>query len=59
MISLKTHGKLYIAGEYQVLNNGGNAIIFGLNRYIYFNISPSDHYSYTSRDKKHLLTIII
>lgn len=51
MIEVKTHGKLYIAGEYQVLNSGGNAIIFGMNRYMHFKIDDNDNFLYVSRGK--------
>lgn len=53
MIKVKTHGKLYIAGEYQVLNSGGNAIIFGMSRYIHFKIMEHERFIYISRNKKY------
>lgn len=49
MLSVKTHGKLYIAGEYQVLNTGGNAILLSLDKYVYINICRADNFSYESR----------
>lgn len=56
MIKVKTHGKLYIAGEYQVLNTSGNAIIYGMDRYIHIMIEASDKYLYKSRNKNYYFT---
>lgn len=57
MINTKTSGKLYIAGEYQVLNSGGLAIVYGLDKYIEFNIESSNNYSYQNGDNiKHSFT---
>lgn len=45
-MQIKTSGKLYIAGEYQVLNSGGIAIVYGLNKFIEFEIQESKQYIY-------------
>ena len=38
MITVKAPGKLYIAGEYAVVEPGCPAILVGLNRYVYATI---------------------
>lgn len=53
MINVKTYGKLYIAGEYQVLNTGGNAIIYGIDRHIYFEIEKANKFNYITRNQKY------
>lgn len=51
MIEVKTNGKLYIAGEYQVLEPKGNAIIYGLKRGITIRIQKSDVFYYVTKYK--------
>ena len=41
MITVKAPGKLYIAGEYAVVEPGCPAILVGLNRYVYATIEDS------------------
>ncbi|GAA6117321.1 phosphomevalonate kinase [Apilactobacillus kunkeei] len=43
MISVKAPGKLYIAGEYAVVENGYPAIIVAIDQYITANISESEN----------------
>lgn len=50
MINIKTNGKLYIAGEYQVLQSGGIALVYGIDKYIELNINDSNEYSYQNGD---------
>lgn len=50
MLSVKTYGKLYIAGEYQVLEKQGIAIVLGLKRYMELTIMPNDTFCYQSDD---------
>ncbi|CAM3243351.1 phosphomevalonate kinase [Lactiplantibacillus plajomi] len=42
MITVKAPGKLYIAGEYAVVEHGFPAIIVALNQFVTATISPSD-----------------
>lgn len=42
MITVKAPGKLYIAGEYAVVESGFPAIIVALNQFVTATISPSD-----------------
>ena len=41
MIKVKAPGKLYIAGEYAVVETGCPAILVGLNKYVYVSIEDS------------------
>lgn len=50
MITIKTSGKLYIAGEYQVLNTAGVALVFGIDRFIELSIEEDSKYSYQNGD---------
>ncbi len=57
MISVKAPGKLYIAGEYAVVENGYPAIIVAIDQYITANISESENnvgviYSKQYQDEK-------
>lgn len=50
MLSIKTYGKLYIAGEYQVLEKAGIAVVLGLKRFMELTIMDNDNYLYQSED---------
>lgn len=52
IIKLKTNGKLYIVGEYNVLNEKGNAILYGMNRHINFTIKNHEEFLYKTRNQK-------
>ena len=41
LIKVKAPGKLYIAGEYAVVETGCPAILVGLNKYVYVSIEDS------------------
>lgn len=48
MLEVKIPGKLYLAGEYNVLNKGGNAVLVSVNRFLTVNIKSSEGYSFES-----------
>lgn len=52
IINIKTNGKLYIVGEYNVLNKKGNALLYGMNRHITFLIKGHDEFLYETRNQK-------
>lgn len=54
MIEITSNGKLYIIGEYNVLNKRGNAILLGVNKHINFKIVANDNFSYVDNDVKEL-----
>lgn len=43
MIEIKTPGKLYLAGEYAVIEPGTPAIISAVNRFVHLKISPAQN----------------
>lgn len=49
IIKLTTNGKLYIIGEYNVIFPKGNAILYGLNKDIKFEIKDSNDFLYQTR----------
>ncbi|WP_162140083.1 mevalonate kinase family protein [Haploplasma axanthum] len=53
-MNIKTSGKLYIAGEYEVLSKKGNAIIYGISKYIDFEIVESNEFFYQTRNQKYV-----
>lgn len=52
----KTNGKLYVTGEYQVLNKKGIAVIYGIPKYISFKISESNKFSYGKMNEEETFT---
>ena len=42
MISVKAPGKLYIAGEYAVVETGQPAILVALDQFVYVNLEKSN-----------------
>lgn len=52
IIEVKTNGKLYVLGEYNVLNKKGNAILYGMDRHITFLIKGHDEFLYETRNQK-------
>lgn len=52
IITVKTNGKLYIVGEYNVLEKKGNALLYGIDKHITFNIMGSDEFQYETRNQK-------
>lgn len=53
MLEINTYGKLYLVGEYQVLNKKGNAIVFGISKQMNFEISESSSFYYITREEKY------
>lgn len=52
IIEVRTNGKLYVLGEYNVLNKKGNAILYGMNRHINFVIQGHEEFLYQTRNQK-------
>ncbi|MDY0277342.1 MAG: hypothetical protein RBQ97_04590 [Acholeplasma sp.] len=52
-MEVKTNGKLYVAGEYQVLSDKGVAVIKGVNKGMNFRITPNIKFYYETRGKKY------
>lgn len=48
MIEVRVPGKLYIAGEYNVLNKGGNAIVAAVDRFLTTTITSSNNFQFES-----------
>ncbi|HIX02076.1 MAG TPA: phosphomevalonate kinase [Candidatus Ligilactobacillus excrementigallinarum] len=44
MIKLKVPGKLYVAGEYAVVENGYPAVLVAINRFIHLTVEPTKYY---------------
>lgn len=56
MIEITSNGKLYITGEYNVLNKKGQAILLGVNRHINFKVKQADKFSYIDNNIKELFS---
>lgn len=46
--SIQVPGKLFLSGEYAILEPNSKALILALDRYLYVDIEPSDHFSIRS-----------
>ena len=44
MLTVSVPGKLYLIGEYNVLNDGKSAILFTIDKYVKAMIEPSEHF---------------
>lgn len=50
MIKVSVSGKLFVAGEYAVVNSGSSAILIAVNRFLNIEINPSDTLSVSSQN---------
>ncbi len=57
MLSIKIPGKLYLIGEYNVLNDGKSAILFTVDKYVTAMIEQSKHFVLVNEKEVHPLEI--